>query len=101
MLVLGDFLGVSLLEVVNMAKLGMPPRGKLTKGVLLALFRACELQLAEQHGRKISAAKQVLAAFDFLRHLSRDLGKHREHLRKKQDDSPQVPFRPVTGGEGC
>ena len=97
MLVLGDFLGVSSLEVVNMAKLGMPPRGKLTKGVLLALFRACELQLAEQHGRKISAAKQVLAALkagslgcsslveevgtDFLRHLSRDLGKHREHLR--------------------
>ncbi len=51
--VLGDFLGASSLDQLDMSKLGMPP-----PEVVLALFRACELQLPKEHGSKLSAAKK-------------------------------------------
>ncbi len=97
-MVFGDFLGVSSLDLPG--KLSAWPNweclthGKLTLGVVLALFHTCEIQLPDEHRRKLSVAKQVLAALkagslgclslsvdlstEFLLNLSRD--------RKNQDE---------------
>ena len=96
---LGDFIGVSSLQHVNITKLGLPPLNFLTQGIIFALLRASEHACGAGYCMKQEAAKKVLNALrtaspgcraledGMARHLSsvyiRDYARFTQKLKKE------------------
>ncbi len=53
--ILGDFIGVSLLQHVDIFKLGLPQLNFLTLGIVFTWFSVCEYSRGTGYGKKVDS----------------------------------------------